>query len=87
MLIADEYVDLTQSTREIEPAHGHTAAVEEPDYDLAIFRVTADHVLQRVRVVHISRVTMLPYQQDIFDDEGPDCDAGDLCELCAGAVG
>jgi hypothetical protein len=27
-------------------------------------------VLQTLRVIHISRVTMLPYEQDIYDDRG-----------------
>ena len=27
-------------------------------------------MLQAQRVMHISRVTMLPYQQDIYDDNG-----------------
>jgi hypothetical protein len=27
-------------------------------------------VLQTERVIHISRVNMLPYQQDIYDDQG-----------------
>jgi outer membrane lipoprotein-sorting protein len=67
---AEEYVDLTQSTREIEPARGHKPAVEEPDYDLSVYRVSSDHVLQIERVIHISRVTMLPYRQDIYDKDG-----------------
>lgn len=67
---AEEYVDLTQSTREIEPAHGRRPEIDEPDYDLTIFKTGSDHQLQRERVVHISRVTLLPYQQDIYDEQG-----------------
>jgi hypothetical protein len=28
------------------------------------------NVLQTTRVVHINRINMLPFQQDIYDDEG-----------------
>jgi hypothetical protein len=30
----------------------------------------SEHVLDRVRVIHISRVTLLPYEQDLYDDSG-----------------
>jgi hypothetical protein len=50
--------------------------LEEPDYDLTVLRIPASvsgkgkdgHILQRVRVVHISRVTLLPYEQDIYEN-------------------
>jgi outer membrane lipoprotein-sorting protein len=71
---ADDYVALTTNFRVLAPAHGHKEAIEEPDYDLTILRhkagETDEHVLDRVRVVHISRVTLLPYEQDLFDDAG-----------------
>ena len=66
----DELVALTESSRILEPAHGRKPAVSEPDYDLQVFKVVNGHVLQQQRVVHLSRVTMLPYQQDIFDRQG-----------------
>ncbi len=69
-IAADEFVALNESSRIVEPAHGRKPAVSEPDYELEIFKVINGHVLQQQRVVHISRVTMLPYQQDIFDREG-----------------
>ena len=69
-IAADEFVALNESSRILEPAHGRKPAVSEPDYELEIFKVINGHVLQQQRVVHISRVTMLPYQQDIFDREG-----------------
>ncbi len=67
---AHELVSLTESSRIVEPAHGRKPAVSEPDYDLTVFKVVEGDVLQQQRVVHISRVTMLPYQQDIFDKQG-----------------
>ena len=54
----------------MEPAHGRKPAVSEPDYDLEVFRVVNGHVLQQRRVVHISRVTLLPFQQDVLDAQG-----------------
>jgi outer membrane lipoprotein-sorting protein len=65
-----EYVSLEESTRVLQPATKHQPAVEEPDYDLTISKTVTDHILKPVRVVHISRVNMLPFQQDIYDDHG-----------------
>lgn len=67
---SDEFVSMTESTRIVEPARGRRSAVSEPDYDLQVFKATVNHVLQPRRVVHISRVTLLPYEQDVFDDRG-----------------
>ena len=66
----DEYVTLTESVRILQPAHGRKSATEEPDYDLQISKVSSGHMLQLERVVHISRISMLPYQQDIYDAHG-----------------
>ena len=66
----DEYIDLTESSRIITPARGKKEAVEEPDYDLVFLKVRTDHVLERVRVIHIGRTTLRPYQQDIYDHSG-----------------
>ena len=66
----DEYVARTEGTHVLEPAHGRKAEVDEPEYDLTVFRETSGRVLRERRVVHISRVTLLPFQQDIYDDQG-----------------
>ena len=42
----------------------------EPDYDLAIYKVSNGHLLRQERMIHISRVTNLPSQQDVFDAQG-----------------
>lgn len=69
---SDEYVVLTESTRVVEPAHGRKAAIEEPDYDLEIATpaTPTSKMLRLERVVHISRVTLLPFEQDVYDEEG-----------------
>ncbi len=70
----DEFVALSENSRVMAPAHGKKEAVEEPDYDISILRVKPGaanaHTLERRRVIHVSRVTLLPYEQDIYDDQG-----------------
>jgi outer membrane lipoprotein-sorting protein len=66
----DEFVTLTESTRVLHEDPHHKSAIVEPDYDLNVLKAKSGNVLQMQRVVHISRVTMLPFQQDIYDDNG-----------------
>jgi outer membrane lipoprotein-sorting protein len=66
----DEFVTLTESTRVLQPETKHRDAVEEPDYDLTVLRKVSGNVMRLDRVVHISRVNMLPIQQDIYDESG-----------------
>jgi outer membrane lipoprotein-sorting protein len=66
----DEFATLTESSRIIQPETRKHDAVEEPDYDLAILKRKKANILQTVRVVHFNRSTLLPYQQDIYDDRG-----------------
>lgn len=67
---AEEFVTLTESTRVLESARGRKDSVQEPDYELAISRVKSGNLLQAERLVHISRVDMMPFQQDIYDSGG-----------------
>jgi hypothetical protein len=67
----DEFVTLTESTRIVQSSEGRKRqAIEEPDYDLTISKRKMGNVLQTLRVVHINRINMLPFQQDIYDDQG-----------------
>ena len=66
----DEYVTLTESTRVLHEDMHHKTETVEPDYNLTVLKKRSGNILQVQRVVHISRVTMLPYQQDIYDDKG-----------------
>lgn len=70
----DDYVTLTEDSRLIAPAHGKREAIEEPDYDISVLRMKAgaegQRVLERERVIHISRVNLLPYEQDLYDAQG-----------------
>ena len=74
-----QYVTLTEGSRLIPETHGRKKEViEEPDYDLSVLRTKPEgiaaadgvRVLDRVRVIHVSRVTLLPYEQDMYDDRG-----------------
>jgi hypothetical protein len=43
----------------------------EPEYDLSVFRKNSDNnVLIPVRVIHVSRVDLLPNGEDIYDKDG-----------------
>lgn len=66
----DEFVSLTESTRTLPQQPRQKFVVEEPDYDLTVMRRKDGNILMPLRVIHISRVTMLPYRQDIFDAQG-----------------
>ena len=66
----DEFVSETQDARILPPAPGKKVSTEEPDYDLTVTRRKTGNELQTIRVTHISRVTLKPYQQDIYDTTG-----------------
>ena len=66
----DEFVSLTDSTRVLAPQSKHQPAIEEPDYDLAVLKRGSGNTMRLERLVHFSRVTLLPFQQDIYDDKG-----------------
>jgi hypothetical protein len=66
----DEFVSLTDSTRVLEPQSKHQPAIEEPDYNLAVLKRDGGNTMRLERLVHFSRVTLLPFQQDIYDDKG-----------------
>lgn len=66
----DDFVTLTENTRVIQLESRHHEAIEEPDYDLTVTKRKSGNILQRTRVIHINRIDMLPFQQDIYDDEG-----------------
>lgn len=66
----NELVYVTNNTG-MEPDPRTKHMVQEPDYDLGILRRQGDsQQLLPVRVIHISRTDLLPYQQDEYDDHG-----------------
>jgi len=65
----DELVAMNQSMRLVK-LPSHNEEMEEPDYDIAVMKRKDGKVLQTLRVIHINRINMLPYQQDVYDDNG-----------------
>lgn len=66
----DELVSVTESSRTVQAITRKQESIEEPDYDLTMFRKGAGNMLETVRVVHFNRITLLPYKQDIYDAKG-----------------
>ena len=66
----DELVSETQDIRIVENPKKKNDFIEEPDYDLEFFSQPKGQIAHTLRVVHISRANLLPYQQDIYDSDG-----------------
>ena len=60
----------TQGSRILPPAKGKKEATEEPDYDVTVVRPKQGNEAETVRVIHIGRVTLKPYEQDVYDHSG-----------------
>ncbi|MFP5232625.1 MAG: hypothetical protein ACLGQX_08325 [Acidobacteriota bacterium] len=67
---ANQYVAMTESTRVLHRDLRRKTETVEPIYNLLVLQRTNGDLLRMRRVVHVSRVTMLPFQQDIYDDQG-----------------
>jgi hypothetical protein len=65
---ADQIVVLTQDSRIIP--NEKKELVEEPDYELSILEQPHGQRAHVLRVIHIGRSTLLPYQQDIYGPDG-----------------
>jgi outer membrane lipoprotein-sorting protein len=66
----DQIVVLTQDSRILPDEKNKKQLVEEPDYELTILEQPVGHTAHTLRVIHIGRSTLLPYQQDIYDRYG-----------------
>ena len=69
-ILPEHYITLTESSRVLEPETRKREAIREPDYDLTILKLKSGHTLERLRVIHVSRVDLQAYQQDIYDSTG-----------------
>lgn len=69
-LESGEIVSLTSDTRVVQGQKGKKDLIEEPDYDLQILAQPQDQTAHTIRVIHISRTNLLPYQQDIYGPDG-----------------
>jgi outer membrane lipoprotein-sorting protein len=66
----DQVVDMTQDSRVIPDPKDRKQLIEEPDYELTILEPPQSNIAHTLRVIHIGRSTLLPYQQDIYDQNG-----------------
>jgi Outer membrane lipoprotein-sorting protein len=66
----DQVVALTQGSRLIANPKKRNDLIEEPDYDLEFLSQPEGKVASSLRVIHVSRVNLLPYRQDIYNAEG-----------------
>jgi outer membrane lipoprotein-sorting protein len=69
-LAPDQIVAMTQDSRVIPDPKDKKQLVEEPDYELTILEPPQGQTAHTLRVIHIGRSTLLPYQQDIYDQNG-----------------
>jgi outer membrane lipoprotein-sorting protein len=69
-LTPGQIVDLTQDSRIIPDPKDKKQLVEEPDYEITILEPPQGNTAHTLRVIHIGRSTLLPYQQDIYDQNG-----------------
>ena len=67
---SDHIVSLTQDIRVYENPRKKNDLIEEPDYDIEFLSQPHGSLARTLRVIHISRGNLLPYQQDIYNDEG-----------------
>jgi outer membrane lipoprotein-sorting protein len=66
----DQDVAMTQDSRTLPDPKTHKDVIEEPDYNLEFLSQPKGHVANTLRVIHIGRSTLLPYQQDIYNTDG-----------------
>jgi hypothetical protein len=66
----DQVVSLTQDTRIITNEKDKKDLIEEPDYDLEFLAQPLGQTAHTVRVIHVGRTNLLPYQQDIYGADG-----------------
>lgn len=67
---SDELLSLTTDVNTVLDPKNKQLLLQ-PEYDLGVFRQTANsNVLVPVRVIHVSRVDLLPSGEDIYDKDG-----------------
>ncbi|MGH9598214.1 MAG: DUF4292 domain-containing protein, partial [Edaphobacter sp.] len=69
-LASDQVVSLTQDSRIIASEKKKKELIEEPDYELEFLNQPIGQTAHTIRVIHIGRSTLLPYQQDIYGSDG-----------------
>jgi hypothetical protein len=65
-----QVVSMTQDSWTPPQAKSRKGIVEDPDYDIEFLSQPQGQSANTLRVVHIDRVNLLPWRQDIYNDEG-----------------
>jgi hypothetical protein len=66
----EQVVSMTQDSRVYANPNKRKDYIQEPDYDIEFLSQPDGPVARTLRVLHISRVNLLPYRQDIYNAEG-----------------
>lgn len=66
-----EEVSMVSDSHVYQPDPSKKLLIDEPEYDLGIYRHgDTPGELKTLRVIHVGRATLLPFQQDIYDNTG-----------------
>jgi hypothetical protein len=65
-----QVVSMTQDSWTPPQPKNRKGIVEDPDYDIEFLSQPEGQRAHTLRVVHIDRVNLLPWRQDIYNDEG-----------------
>jgi len=65
-----QIVAMTQGSRTLPDPKTRKDVIEEPDYDIEFLSEPKGQVANTLRVIHIGRVNLLPYRQDVYNSEG-----------------
>ena len=66
----DQVVAMTQDSRVIANPKKAKDLIEEPEYDIEFLSRPEGRAAQILRVIHVGRINLLPYRQDIYNEEG-----------------
>jgi hypothetical protein len=65
-----QVVSMTQDSRVVVNPKKRKDLIQEPDYDIEFLSQPKGEVASTLRVLHTSRVDLLPYRQDIYNADG-----------------
>jgi len=66
----NQIVSMTQDSQTLPDPKKRKGLILEPDYDIEFLSQPNGQVASTLRVLHTSRVNLLPYRQDIYNAEG-----------------
>ncbi len=66
----DQIVTMTQDSRVIENPKKRKDLIQDPDYDIEFLSQPQGQIASTLHVVHIDRMNLLPWRQDIYDADG-----------------